>query len=180
MFSVVYTDYKTCFDSSRYFIILDRDIEHRLHVVGSSIASVITPKRKYPDEEPTEDDHNHNKKNNNLRFESIENSIKELRNEQNKMTKLLEKVYQAQLKTLSQQKLVSLFLYNCDYYILTKGIFYFNSILFSNNQNLLAPSLALIDFYLLVVGCSNDSCCRSSANCEFRILNVNVTLYFFQ
>ena len=89
------------------------------------------------------------------RFESIENTIKELRNEQNRMTKLLKKVYQAQLKTSSQQKLVSLFLHNRDCYVPTKATFCLKSILFFENQNF-SSSAALTGFYSLVLGCSGN------------------------
>ena len=47
------------------------------------------------------------KENNNLRFETIENNIKAFRNGENAMMKLLEKMYQAQMKTWTRQKLVS-------------------------------------------------------------------------
>ena len=43
-----------------------------------------------------------------LRLESIENTQKELKSDINSMTKLVEKIYHAQLTTLSHQKLVSL------------------------------------------------------------------------
>jgi hypothetical protein len=43
--------------------------------------------------------------------ESLENKVKELQSGQNSMMKLLEKIYQAQLTTLSHQKLVSFFHY---------------------------------------------------------------------
>ncbi len=46
----------------------------------------------------------------NLRLESMENKLKELQSEQMSTIKLLEKIYQAQLTTLSHQKLVSFFL----------------------------------------------------------------------
>ena len=132
-----------------------------MHVIASTGACVITPKRN-SDEESTEDDLDENKEKNKLRLKYIENTIKELRNEQNRMTKLLEKFYQAKPKTSSQQKLVGSFLHNRDFYSSTKATFCLNSALLFKNQNSSSASAALTDFYSLVVDCSDNSCYRSS------------------
>ena len=60
--SLTYIVCKTYLDTSRYFVILHRNIEHRLHVIASTGTSVITPKRRNSNEESTEDDLDENKK----------------------------------------------------------------------------------------------------------------------
>ncbi|CAF1999859.1 unnamed protein product [Rotaria magnacalcarata] len=73
----------------------------------TSATNCSQKKRKIPCEEelPMVPDTNGMNEETNLRIESIEKTLNEIRSEQNSMMKLLEKIYQAQLTTLSHQKL---------------------------------------------------------------------------
>jgi hypothetical protein len=64
------------------------------YIIGSSTANFSQNKRKHPIEEiPIVSDDHVNIEKHNLRLEVIENNIKELRNEQKSMMKMMKKIY---------------------------------------------------------------------------------------